>query len=82
MSETVSTAPASFWNFQFQSQMNSVRHRVEVIDDFEPRLFAEIVDAGDVDQIIEREFVAAEFRNLAEIACGNRVTSSRREIRS
>ena len=28
-------------------------HRVQVINNFETRLFAEIVDAGDVEQVIE-----------------------------
>ncbi len=45
-----------------------------MIDNFEPRLFAEIVDAGDIDQVIERKFVPAEFRDFAQVACGNRVS--------
>ena len=36
-------------DFQFQSQMNGQRHRVKFVDNFEARIFAEIVDAGDVD---------------------------------
>ena len=43
-------------------------HRVQVINNFETRLFAEIVDAGDVEQIIERKLVTAELRDFAEIA--------------
>jgi len=46
-------------------------HRVQVINNFETRLFAEIVDAGDVEQIIERELGTAELRDFAEIACGD-----------
>ena len=46
-------------------------HRVQVINDFETRLFAEIVDAGDVEQIIERQLGTAEFCDLAEIAYGD-----------
>ncbi len=42
-----------------------------MIHDFETRLFAEIVDAGDVEQVIERKFVPAEFCDFAEIACGD-----------
>jgi hypothetical protein len=44
-----------------------MRHRVQVIHDFESRLFAEIVDAGDVEQVIERKIVSAEFREVADI---------------
>jgi hypothetical protein len=46
-------------------------HRVQVINNFETRLFAKIVDTGDIEQIIERKIVLAEFRDLAEIACGD-----------
>jgi hypothetical protein len=42
-----------------------------VIHDFESRLFAEIVDARDVEQVIERKMLSAEFRDFAEIACGD-----------
>jgi len=42
-----------------------------VIHDFESRLLAEIIDARDVEQVIERKIVSAEFRDFAEIACGN-----------
>jgi hypothetical protein len=38
-----------------------------MIDHFETRLLAEIVDAGDIDQIIERKFAAAKLRDLTEI---------------
>src|SRR5262249_368552 len=47
--------------------MRRMRHRVQVIHDFESRLFAEIVDAGDVQQVIERKFVPAELCDVAEI---------------
>ena len=46
-------------------------HRVQVINNFETRLFAEIVDAGDVEQVIERKLGTAELRDFAEIACGD-----------
>src|SRR5438477_3360706 len=54
--------------------MNAMWHRVKVINDFESRLLAEIVDACDVDQIIERKFVAAKFCDLTQIARGDRVS--------
>ena len=41
-----------FRQFQFQSKVKGIRHRVQVIHDFESRLFAEIVDAGNVEQVI------------------------------
>jgi hypothetical protein len=44
-----------------------------VINNFETRLFAEIVDASDVEQIIERKLGTAELRDFAEIACGDSV---------
>jgi hypothetical protein len=40
-----------------------------VIHDFEPRLFAEIVNAGDVQQVIEQKIVSTELRDVAEVAC-------------
>jgi hypothetical protein len=46
-------------------------HRVQVINNFKSRLLAEIVDAGDVEQIIERKLGRAELRDFAEIACGD-----------
>ena len=46
-------------------------HRVQVINDFETRLFAEIVDAGDIEQIIERKLGTAELRDFAKIACSD-----------
>jgi hypothetical protein len=42
-------------------------HRVQVIHDFKTRLFAEIVDAGNVEQVIKRKIVSAELRDVAEI---------------
>ena len=38
-----------------------------MINDFETWLFAEIVDAREVEQIIERKFVAAKLRDFTEI---------------
>src|SRR6266481_7960317 len=46
-------------------------HRVQMINNFETRFFAEIVYAGNVEQVIERKIVSAEFRDFAEIACGD-----------
>ncbi len=43
-----------------------------MINDFETRFLAEIVDARDVDQIIERKFFAAKLCDLTEVARGNR----------
>src|SRR2546429_472859 len=51
--------------------MNCVRHRIEVINNRETWLFAEIVDAGDIDQVVERKFIPAEFRDLTKIVCSN-----------
>src|SRR3954463_4949756 len=42
-------------------------HRVEFINKLETRLVAEVIDAGNIEEIIEREVVAAEFRNLVKI---------------
>src|SRR5438128_10694936 len=47
-------------------------HRVKLVSDLETRLFAEIVNAGDIEQIIEREFVTAEYCDFTEIARRNR----------
>ena len=43
-------------------------HRVQVINNFETRLFAEIVYAGNVEQVIERKLTSAEFRDVAQIS--------------
>ena len=48
--------------------MHRERHRIKFVDNFKARLVAEIIDARDVDQVIEGEVVAAEFRNLAQIS--------------
>src|SRR5215211_4249606 len=47
--------------------MHDQGHRVELVDDFKARLFAEIIDARDVEQVIERQLVPAEFRNLVQV---------------
>src|SRR5438094_4677861 len=60
-------------DLQFESQVDSVRHRVKMINDFEPRLLSVVVDAGDVEQIIEREFVATKFGDFTQITTSNRV---------
>ena len=36
-------------------------HRVQVINNFETRFLAEIVDTGDVEQVIERKLIATKF---------------------
>src|ERR1700730_27098 len=54
--------------------MNCVRHRIKMIDNFETRLFSEVVDARDIDQVIEQQFVPAEFRDLTKIVCCNRAS--------
>src|SRR5439155_26684773 len=51
--------------------MSCVRHRIEVINNLEPWLFAEIVDAGDIDQVVERKFIPAKFRDLTKVVCSN-----------
>src|SRR5437870_102254 len=51
-----------------------MRHRVKMVNNFEARLLAEIVDACDVDQIIGRKFVATEPRDLRKIARCNCVS--------
>ena len=48
-------------------------HRVQVINNFEPRFLAEIVDAGNIEQVIEREFGATEFGDFTQITASNRV---------
>ena len=44
-----------------------------MINNFEPWFFSVVVDAGDVEQIIEREFVATEFGDFTQITTSNRV---------
>ena len=56
-----------FRKFQFQSETNGQRQRIKLVNNFEARVFAEIVDAGNVDQVIERQIVAAEFCDFAQI---------------
>src|SRR4029077_14171905 len=59
-----------FRQFELQSHMEAERYRIELVNDLETRFLAEIVDAGDVDQIVERKVVAAEFRDPTQIGGG------------
>ena len=52
---------------ELQSHMDAERHRIELVNDFETRFLTEIVDAGDVDQIVERKFIAAKFCDPTQI---------------
>ncbi len=52
---------------QFQTQVNGKGHRVKLVNNFKPWLIAEIVDTGNVDQVIERKIVAAESCDFAQI---------------
>src|SRR5947199_10540540 len=54
--------------------MNAIRHRIQMIDEFEAWLVAEIVDACDVDQVIEGKFVAAKLRDKTKVTRCNRVS--------
>src|SRR6266404_3008073 len=63
-----------FGDAQLQSQVNGERHRVKLVNNFETRFLAEIVDAGNVDQVIEREIVAAKLCHFAQIGRQNRVS--------
>ena len=42
-------------------------HRVKLVNDFKPRLISKVIDARNVEQIIEGKFVAAELRHLPDI---------------
>jgi hypothetical protein len=61
--------------------MDGERHRVKLVDNCEPRFFAAIVDAGDVDQVIEREIVTTEFGDFAQIARQDCVSGFAAEFR-
>src|SRR5438034_3726370 len=52
--------------------MDRQRHGIELVNDFESWLFTKIIHDRDIEEIIERELVSAEFRNLTEIAGENR----------
>src|SRR6266536_5588685 len=61
--------------------MNAERHRIQFVNNFETRFLAGVVDAGDVDQIIEGKFVPTEFCDLTQIAwrdCIGRFTAKLR----
>src|SRR5260370_24723954 len=57
-----------FRQSELQSQMDAEPHRIELVNDFETQFLAEIVDAGYVDQIVERKFVTAAFRDPTQIS--------------
>src|SRR6266487_393812 len=61
--------------------MNAERHRIQFVNDLETRFLAEIVDAGDVDQIIERKFVATELCHFTQIAWRNHVSRLAAKLR-
>src|SRR5436189_6125701 len=52
-----------FRNLQFEAQMNAIRHLIQMIDDFEALLLVEIVDACDLDQVIEGKIDADNLRD-------------------
>ena len=54
-------------NQQLQPQMNRRGHGVELIDNRKARFFAKIVHARNVEEVIERKFVARQLRNLTQI---------------
>src|SRR2546423_4811073 len=45
--------------------------RIQLVNNLEARFFAEIVDAGDIDQVIERQLVAANPRDFSQILSSN-----------
>ena len=57
-----------FRDAHFQAQMDRERHGVKLVDNLEARLVAKVVDAGDVEQVIEGEFFLAKFRDLLQVA--------------
>src|SRR5437879_13810335 len=69
-----------FGDMEFQSYIDSRRHRIKFVNDLETWFFAEIVDARDIDQIIERELVAAEFCDFMQIAGRDRVSGFTAEL--
>src|SRR5437764_9457830 len=52
--------------------MNRKRHRVKFVNNFEARFFAQIIDAGNINQIIERQFVSTESGYFTQIFRLNR----------
>ena len=55
-------------------------HRVQVIDNFETRFFTEIVDAGDVEQVIERKLGTGRISRFRGDRLRRLRTSFRHEI--
>ena len=52
--------------------MNRECHRVNLVNNFEARFLAQIIDAGNIDKIIKRQFVSTEFRHFTQICRLNR----------
>src|SRR4051794_36610273 len=68
-------------NRKLQPQMNAERHRVELVNDLETRIFAEVIDARNVEQVIETKFVTAKERHVAQISGCNRERRLAAELR-
>src|ERR1700730_4073860 len=52
--------------------MNRECHRIKLVNNRKARLVAEIIDARDIEQVIERKLVLAKLRHLTQIARRNR----------
>src|SRR2546421_10134503 len=60
-----------FGDAQLKPEMNRESHRVKLVNDRETRLVTEVIDARDIEEVIERELVFAELRHLAQVARRN-----------
>src|SRR5581483_2562881 len=67
-------------DLELQTQMRGMRHRIEMVNDFKPRVFAEIINACNIEEIIEAQLVAAEARDVAQVVCSDGVAGLATEL--
>ena len=66
---------------QFQTQMKGEGHGVKLVNHLKAGLFPEVIDTRNIEEIIERDFVAAEPGDFAEIGGRDGVGGFAAELR-
>ena len=70
-----------FRNPKLEPQIDCQGHGIEFVNNFETRLASGIVDARDVDQVIEREIVAAKLCHFVQIGWEDGVSGLAAKLR-
>ena len=61
------------WTYaELQAQVNGESHRIELVNNFEARVGPKVVDARNVEQVIEGKLVPAKLCYFVQIGCVDR----------